>query len=153
MGLALRDCRRSDLDSVCKIEQICYGREHALPQIALTQYFDLFEPAFTLAELSSELVGFAVGGIALHKDFCQGWLLDIAVLPNFRGQGVGEAVCRRVLDRLTSFGIRSVHATVAPDNRRSFNLLTRLGFQKSGDVAEYFGPRERRLLMEWEASG
>jgi ribosomal protein S18 acetylase RimI-like enzyme len=153
MGLELRDCRRSDLEGVCKIEQICYGSEHALPRIALTQYFDLFEPAFTLAEASSELVGFAVGGIALHTDFCQGWLLDIAVLPNFQGQGVGEAVCRRVLDQLTSLGIRSVHATVAPDNRRSLKLLTRLGFQKSGDVAEYFGPGERRLLMEWGANG
>jgi len=137
---------------VCKIEQICYGTEHALHRIALTQYFDLCEPAFALAEVSSELVGFAVGGMALQKDFSEGWLLDIAVLPNFRRRGVGEAVCRRVIERLTGFGIRTVRATVAPDNQRSLSLLTRLGFHKSGDIPEYFGPGERRLVMEWEAN-
>ena len=134
---------------MCRIEQTCYGSAHALQRLALTQYFDLCGPAFALAELSSEVVAFAVGGIALGNDPRVGWLLDAAVLPGFQGRGVGQAVCRHVLDRLVSFGIRTVRATVAPDNERSFNLLGRLGFCVFDDIAEYFGPGKRRLLMEW----
>jgi len=150
MDLAIRDCHRADLDRVCQIEQTCFGSEHSLHRIALTQYFDLCEPAFAIAEVSSGLVGFAVGGMALHQECRDGWLLDVAVLPDFQGHGVGRAVCQRVLDRLASFGIRRVLATVAPDNQRSFKLLTKLGFHKNSDIADYFGPGERRLLMEWE---
>lgn len=146
-ALSIRGCHRADLDVVCGIEQVCYGA-HALERIALTQYFDLYEPAFALAETSSEIVGFAVGGIALGSDCSIGWLLDVAVLPSFQGIGVGQAVCRRVLDRLTGFGIRTVRATVAPGNQPSLKLLGKLGFRALGDIAGYFGPGQSRLLME-----
>jgi ribosomal protein S18 acetylase RimI-like enzyme len=147
--LSIRACGRADLDAVCQIELKCFGDGHALPRIALTQYFDLFESAFALAEVSSEVVGFAVGGIAFGEGPRAGWLLDAAVLPNFQGRGVGQAICRYALDRLASAGIQKVRATVAPDNERSLSLLRRLGFAELGIVAGYFGPGQPRLLVEW----
>jgi len=148
-GLSIRDCRFADLDDVCLIEQTCYGSAQALQRVALTQYFDLYGPTFALAEVSSETVGFGVGGIALGNECRIGWLLDVAVLPNFQGHGVGQAVCRHLLDSLVKFGIRTVRATVAPDNERSVRLLRRLEFFVRDDIDEYFGLRQRRLLMEW----
>ena len=150
-GLSIRGCRSADIDDVCRIERTCFGDDHALPRIALTQYFDLFGPAFALAEISSEVVGFAVGGIALDDDPRLGWLLDAAVLPSFQGRGVGQTVCRHILERLVTFGIRTARATVAHDNERSVRLLRSLGFYAAGDIAGYFGPGLRRLVMEWRS--
>jgi len=148
-GFSIRGCRPADLDEVCRIEQTCYGSAHALQRIALTQYFDLCGPAFALAEISSQVVGFAVGGIAVDNDCRIGWLLDVAVLPSFQGRGVGQAVCRYVRERLVNLGIRTVRATIAPGNEQSLKLLGNLEFSVLDDIAEYFGPGQRRLLMEW----
>lgn len=152
-GLSIRGCRQADLDDVCRIEQTCYGSAHALQRIALTQYYDLCGPAFALAEISSEVVGFVVGGIAVDNDCRIGWLLDAAVLPTFQGRGVGQALCRHMLDRLVNLGIPTVRATVAPSNEHSLKLLRKLEFCVLDDIAEYFGPGQRRLLMEWRRRG
>jgi ribosomal protein S18 acetylase RimI-like enzyme len=152
-GLSIRGCRPADLDRVCRIERTCHGSDNALRRIALTQYLELYGPAFALAELSSRIIGFAVGGVALSNDFRIGWLLDAAVQPDFQGHSVGQVICRHVLDRLLEYGVRTVRATVAPTNGPSLKLLQKLEFSMHDDIADYFGPGQRRLLMErqWRA--
>jgi ribosomal protein S18 acetylase RimI-like enzyme len=146
--LGIRDCRRSDLDNICKIEEICHGSAEAIRRVAFTQYFDLFAPAFVLAETSSQAIGFAVGGLALGDHVRLAWLLDVAILPAFQGCGAGYTISRRVLDRLIKGGAARIQATVAPGNDRSLKMLTRLGFHTIDDIPEYFGSGQRRFLME-----
>lgn len=147
-GVLIRDCRRGDLEPVCRIERDCHGISQALSRVALTQYFDLYAPAFVLAEASSEPVGFAIGGTSLDNDCRVGWILDVAVLPQFQGQGVGHALCQFVLERLAGFGVRTIYATVSPNNERSIKLLRKLGFLDVDEAPDYFGPGEARLVME-----
>jgi len=146
--LEIRACRRTDLDNVCKIEEICHGSAEAMRRVAFTQYFDLFAPAFILAETSSQAIGFAVGGMALGDQVCLAWLLDVATLPAFQGRGAGYAMSQRVLDRLIKAGAARIQATVAPGNDRSLKMLTRLGFHNIDDIPDYFGCGQRRFLME-----
>ena len=144
----VRGCRASDLKSVYEIEKTCHGTTGALPILALTQYKDLFGSGFLVGESASQIIGFAIGGIALGEGAKLAWVLDVAVLPSFEGRHVASTLCEHLLTVLESCEVLTVRATVAPENVRSLKLFRRLGFSVIDDIPDYFGPRERRLLLE-----
>ena len=144
----IRECRPADLDVVTQIEETCFGVAHAIPRICLTQYYDLLGPTFVVSELSNAAVGFALGGVAYSVDPKLGWLLDVAVLPDYQGYHIGPKLCERVFQELSKFDVRRIHATVEPENERSIRMLRSLEFHMLDDVADYFGLGQRRLVME-----
>ena len=144
----IRECRRSDLEDVLRVERTCYGDADALNYIALMQYFDLFSDAFGVAESSSRVIGFSIGGITTSSNLKLGWLLNVAILPDFQGNKVGPVICRYVIDRLKKGGVTLIRATVSPYNTRSFNMLQNLAFSIIDDIPSYFGIGQRRFLME-----
>jgi len=151
---SIRICRRDDLDAVHTIEKACYGNS-AIDRIALTQHLDLFAPGFLVAvhtgdaELEEEIVGFVIAGATLTDAPRLGWILDVAVRPSHQGRGIAPAMCRKAIEELERREIRTVRATVAPQNERSLRTFARLGFRVVEAVEEYFGPDEKRLVLEW----
>lgn len=145
--MRIRECRASDLPAVRAIEEACYGLAEALPLIALKQYQELCGEGFIVCDSESGLAGFAIGGIAL-EDRERGWILNVSVLPDFQKRGIGQALCENLLSTLDRNGMKTVRATVSPDNSRSLKMLGRFGFEVIDDLADYFGPGQRRLLIE-----
>ena len=72
------------METIVHIEKTCHGEINNLSIISLIQYLELFGPTFVVIEFNSEPVGFAIGGVQLDDTKTTGWLLDIAVLPNFQ---------------------------------------------------------------------
>ncbi|MFK7972212.1 MAG: GNAT family N-acetyltransferase [Bacteroidia bacterium] len=68
-------------------------------------------------------------------------LIDIALLPAYRGQGIGKTLMEQVLDegRMHNLPVR-IHVE---QHNPAMRLYTRLGFEKIGDTGVYF-------LMEWK---
>lgn len=68
-------------------------------------------------------------------------VIDIALLPEFRGKGMGQQLMQGVMDQATKIGKAvSIHVE---HNNPAMRLYKRLGFQKIGDKGVYF-------LMEWK---
>ncbi len=63
-------------------------------------------------------------------------VIDIALLPEYRGHGIGTSVLRGVLTRADRLG-RAVRLHVEKQSR-AVRLYERLGFSISGDVGMYF---------------
>ena len=87
-----------------------------------------------------ELEGSAAGRLYLQLRDDEIRLMDIALMPDHKGRGIGTAVVRRVLDIASEKGI-AVRLHVEPDNR-AVNLYRRLGFVKLEDRGVY-------EFMEW----
>jgi ribosomal protein S18 acetylase RimI-like enzyme len=67
-------------------------------------------------------------------------IVDISMLPEFRGRGAGSVLLRRLLDEATAARKRlSIH--VERENR-ALGLYERLGFRRVGEQGVY-------LRMEW----
>jgi len=79
------------------------------------------------------LVGFAVGAIAsrarcfVEKD--HGLIGDIAVTADYRGRGIGEKLCRRVIRWFTAHGLETAEVRVATANPVSTAFWAKMGFE------------------------
>ena len=111
-----------------------------------------------VAELKNEGVSF----FYLARDngrqivgFCSFWrVLDelhinnLAVVPEFRRQGVATALLRRVLDEAARFGIRRTMLEVRQSNTPARQLYERFGFVVTGTRSKYYtNPIEDALVL------
>ena len=56
----------------------------------------------------------------------------MALLPEFRGQGLGGRLIRQTLDAARTFGLHRVELTVRQDNRSAIALYRKIGFEIEG---------------------
>lgn len=73
------------------------------------------------------------------------WLVDIALLPEARGQGFGEALLVPLQAEARNRAL-PLRLSVARDNPRAAALYRRLGFKECGGDAVY-------AKMIWTAAG
>jgi ribosomal protein S18 acetylase RimI-like enzyme len=101
--------------------------------------FATYEPVLLLAGDGERLVGY---GLAYAMPVADGWLADtwvtgervgeiesLAVLPEYRGQGIGTRLLRQLQDRLREQGAADVVLGVLPGNTDAVRLYERLGYR------------------------
>ena len=59
-------------------------------------------------------------------------VLGVALLPPFRGQGIGKRLILRTLEAARTFGLRRVELTVREHNAGAFELYKQIGFEVEG---------------------
>jgi ribosomal-protein-alanine N-acetyltransferase len=76
----------------------------------------------------------------------EGYILNVAVLPEYRRKGIGEALVRYVI---TGFGdLAFVTLEVRPSNTAAVALYQKLGFERVGERKNYYrNPDENALLL------
>ena len=77
-------------------------------------------------------------------------VLGMALLPEFRGQGVGERLMRQTLEAARTFGLHRVELTVREDNKNAIALYKKIGFDIEGlmrDAMKVDGVYESTYLM------
>jgi ribosomal protein S18 acetylase RimI-like enzyme len=100
-------------------------------------YFSQFPHAsFAILELNNE----GIGRLYIDRQQHKIHLMDIALLPEFRGQGIGGALLRQLIDEAASTR-KCVSIQVAHHNP-AMRLYQRLGFVEVGDGGMY-------RQMEW----
>jgi ribosomal-protein-alanine N-acetyltransferase len=73
---------------------------------------------------------------------------NIAVHPDFRGQGIGEALMRHIIDRVRKNGATFLTLEVRPSNTAAVTLYKKLGFEILGTRKNYYtNPDEDAHLM------
>jgi len=73
---------------------------------------------------------------------------NIAVHPDFRGKGIGEALMRHVIDKVRANGATFVTLEVRPSNTGAVALYQKLGFEILGTRKNYYtNPDEDAYLM------
>lgn len=86
------------------------------------------------------LDGRPIGRLYRHENGDDLRIMDIALLPEARGQGIGEMLLREILDGAAARGhVVSIHVE---QFNPALHLYERLGFVKAGEYGVYY-------LMEW----
>jgi ribosomal protein S18 acetylase RimI-like enzyme len=102
--------------------------------------FTAYEPILLLARDGDRLVGY---GLAYAMPAADGWLADtwatggdlvgeiesLAVLPEYRGRGVGSSLLRQLQDELRAQGAADLVLGVLPGNTDAVRLYERHGYR------------------------
>lgn len=129
---------KKHLDDVCKIENECFSspwsRENLESQIECpTSHF-----------LVAEVDGKAVGYMGLQIFSGEGYVTNIAVLPNFRGRGIAQALINEQLKNEMEF----ITLEVRESNTPAVNLYTKMGFKNVGVRPNFYSnPTENAIIM------
>ncbi len=145
----VRAMRTEDVPQVALLEKQIFSRPWSV---------DSFEKALTYPEqillVAEETAGeekVIHGYSILFAAADQADVSNIAVDPAFRGQKIGDALMREMLNRAKEKGVREVFLEVRESNAPAIGLYEKYGFSQIGVRKAYYeAPTEDALLMKME---
>jgi len=89
-----------------------------------------------------------VGFCGVHVILDEGHIMNVAVAPDYRGQGIGETLLRTMM---AYTNLEAYTLEVRMSNRTAIRLYRRLGFTEIAIRPEYYID-EDALIMWWRKS-
>lgn len=136
----------SHVPQIAALERVCFSD----PWSERSIFSELDNPlSLWLAALDGERVA---GYIGSQSVLGESDMLNLAVSPDYRRQGIGRALVTALIDRLRQQGSCSITLEVRSSNLPAGRLYENLGFSQVGLRKGYYEkPREdaRILKKEW----
>ncbi|MCA1066593.1 ribosomal protein S18-alanine N-acetyltransferase [Rossellomorea sp. AcN35-11] len=133
-----------DLDAVMDIEtksfSIPWSRDAFLNEIEHNHL-----SAYLVAEEGDCIAGYC--GVWLVVD--EAHITNVAVLPEYRGHGLGERLMRKIMGIAVEFGARVMTLEVRVSNTPAKDLYRKLGFQDGGIRKRYYSDNQEDALVMW----
>jgi ribosomal-protein-alanine N-acetyltransferase len=137
-------------------------KEDDLPAVRTIEALSFSNPwsdSTFLGEIQNTPVSFPLVVVRKPSDKVIGYIIywhiredvqvnNIAVHPDFRGKGIGEALMRHVIDRVRKNGATFMTLEVRLSNAAAVTLYKKLGFDILGTRKNYYtNPDEDAFLM------
>jgi [ribosomal protein S18]-alanine N-acetyltransferase len=100
---------------------------------------------YMVLEVGERVVGYC--GVWIVID--EAHITNIAILPEFRGKKLGEALMKKVLEIVKMRGARSVTLEVRVSNIVAQSLYRKFGFQAGGIRKGYYSDNYEDALVMW----
>jgi [ribosomal protein S18]-alanine N-acetyltransferase len=133
-----------DLDAVMEIEHssfsIPWSREAFYNEIEQNHL-----STYLVAEDGERIAGYC--GVWLVVD--EAHITNVAVLPEYRGQGIGEDLMMRIMEISKEVGARVMTLEVRVSNVSAKGLYRKMGFQDGGIRKRYYSDNQEDALVMW----
>lgn len=128
----------SHLDGVVKIENACFV--HPWSRDDLAKQIDLDTSYFLVATQDKNVVGYM--GLQIFSG--EGYVTNVAVLPEYRRQGIAQMLIKEQLKNDMQF----ITLEVRESNISAINLYTKMGFENVGIRPKFYtSPTENAVIM------
>ncbi|ALQ66097.1 ribosomal protein S18-alanine N-acetyltransferase [Bacillus thuringiensis] len=99
--------------------------------------------------------------VVLEKDgrvigYCGLWIIideshitNIAILPEYRGQKLGDALLKEVISEAKALGVKTMTLEVRVSNEIAKQLYRKYGFQNGGIRKRYYADNQEDGLVMW----
>jgi ribosomal-protein-alanine N-acetyltransferase len=140
MDLVIRTFRNGDLNQVMAIEKASFSDPYT------ESFFWLLKlevrDGFIVAE-KERIVGYAISEIREGK----GHIISMAVSPNCRRAGIGEALLQESIRRLGP-KVKEIYLEVRPGNYAAIMLYEKFSFRRTAEVRKrYYHDGEDAIVM------
>ena len=137
----------SHVAGIAKLETVCFSDSWSENSIAS----ELRNPlSLWLVALDGETVAGYVGSQAVMGEAD---MMNVAVAPDYRRQGIAESLVNRLVKALAEKGNHSLALEVRESNGPAIALYQKLGFTQVGFRPGYYrNPKEGALILrkEWD---
>lgn len=112
-----------------------------------------YPKAFIVAEVDGKIVGYVMTRIEKgfsafgFKWVTKAHIISLAVLPQYRKQGIGSALMRKALEGAKEYGATESYLEVRVTNVEAINLYKRLSYEVKGVNADYYSDGEDAYVM------
>jgi len=139
----IRHMNEGDINNVYEVER----KSFPLPfgEVLIGNIFYTAPELCFIAERSSEIVGFLLGGYTPIPK--RAHILSIAVLEEHRGQGLGRQLLTYFLDSIRKLGYQSVKLEVNIDNYKAIKLYEEFNFKIESRIRKYYQDDSDAYLM------
>ncbi len=138
--MIIEELKESEIPTIAEIEKKSFHKPWS--EESIRSSFNSSACKFFTAK-SATIVGYI--GISVAAD--EGYILNVAVLPESRGQGIGKALVKFLIEKYR-YILRFITLEVRPSNYAAVNLYSSLGFEKVGERKNYYSaPTENALLL------
>lgn len=145
--MEIRKMTAREIPQVAELEKICFSQPWSEKSVA----GELENPlSLWLVAMDGDRLAGYVGSQTVMDETD---MMNLAVAPQFRRQGVGEALVNALTASLKELGSRCLTLEVRDSNEAARALYGKLGFVEVGRRRGYYrDPREDALILrkEWE---
>ena len=142
--LIFRQMTEEDIEQILEIEQASF----ATPWSREAFYNELYQNQFAVylvLEEKGRVVGYC--GVWIVVD--EAHITNVALLPEFRGKGMGEAIMRQLMLVAKGKGAQTMTLEVRVSNDVARSLYRKLGFQEGGLRKNYYTDNQEDGLVMW----
>ena len=138
MEIIIENMNSQHLDGVVNIEKICFV--HPWLRDDLEQQLNLDTSHFAVATLDGNVVGYM--GLQIFSG--EGYVTNVAVLPEYRRQGIAKMLIEKQLQNEMSF----ITLEVRESNLTAIKLYESCGFENVGIRPKFYSnPTENAIIM------
>ena len=144
MTINIEPMTHQNVAQVHTIEKECF----AIPWRYSTFEMELSNPMaiYIVAVIGGEAVGFA----GMHHVLDEGHITNIAVLEKYRGQGIGDALVKRLCDIAVEKNITGLVLEVRMGNAPAQRLYGKHGFTFAGIRKNYYSDTKEDAIVMWK---
>lgn len=141
----IRRAKLSDVPAISRIETDSFESPWSAHEITkdVTAGGNVF---FVVADDDGAVIGFA----EMRNIAGEAQVYNIAVAPEARGRGTGEALLRHLIKQAEEIGCSLINLEVRAGNTEALGLYNKLGFRETGRRRKYYGGKEDAVLMEMD---
>ena len=139
--------KKDHVSQIARLEAQCFSDPWSEKSIAS----ELENPLslWLVAEENDQVFGYVGSQTVLDESD----MMNVAVDPRFRRQGIARALIETLIAELSKMGSRCLRLEVRVSNENARALYARMGFQQLGLRKNYYhNPKEDALILgkEWE---
>jgi len=144
MSISLRRLELGDLDEIERIERASYPTPWSRAMFAS----ELAKPS-SVSLGAVDDAGALVGYLVLSR-YVDAWhVMNVAVAPERRREGIASALLRQLLDRTRGDAKRGYTLEVRVSNVGAISLYERFGFRPKGVRRGYYTDNREDALIMW----
>lgn len=134
------------LEQIAELEKQCFSDPWSLRSITSELHNPL--SLWLVAEENGSVAGY----VGSQSVLGEADMMNLAVAPSFRRQGIGRELVERLVEHLKEQGVHVLVLEVRVSNEPAIRLYEELGFTQVGRRPNYYvHPREDALILrkEW----
>ena len=140
--VAIEPASLRDLNALRHVEKVCFPKD-AWPLMDLIGVLTFPAVVRLKAMKGKDMVGFIAGDVRRLEGVS--WIATVAVLPEFRGRGIGSALIQACEERIS---LNRIRLCVRVSNDTAIRLYEKLGYARVGEWSRYYQDGESALVME-----
>ncbi len=123
-----------------RIEEVSFPNPYT--RGIFTRYLSLADERFLVAVQKGRVVGYVIAEI----QGTQGLIVSLAVLPEYRKEGIGSMLMREAFERLCK-KVRRIHLQVSIENKTAIKFYRKFSFQEMSKIKNYYPNGDDAIVM------